>query len=134
MRTTKVQNRLDCTFIVRYFGSIIPILAKSKISRLASLCSRVGRFESYLIGNLKDRFSRDEAHISSIMILHPSYVPNFEEVEGAYWSRVVRPWVHLSRTMHARVLNFINGFLMEKYLTHAFFLVRVIFLSAVMPL
>ena len=33
------------------------------------------------------------------------YAPNFEEVDGAYWFRVVRPSVCSSRTMHARVLK-----------------------------
>ena len=35
----------------------------------------------------------------------PFYAPNFEEIDGAYWFRVVRPSVH-SRTVHARVLKF----------------------------
>ena len=30
---------------------------------LASLCGCAGRFESYLVANPEDRFSRDEAHI-----------------------------------------------------------------------
>ena len=49
--------------------SIIPILAKSNISRLAGLCSWAGRFESYLVGNPEDRFSHDEAHIQYNWIL-----------------------------------------------------------------
>ena len=32
---------------------------------LASLCTSAGRFESYLVGNPEDRFSRDEAHMLS---------------------------------------------------------------------
>ena len=36
---------------------------------LASLCSWAGRFESYLVGNPKDRFSRDVAHMSQLMRL-----------------------------------------------------------------
>ena len=36
--------------------------------------------------------------------------PNFEEVDGAYWFRVVSPCMHVSgrssRTVHARVLKF----------------------------
>ena len=32
--------------------------------------------------------------------------PNFEDVDGAYWFRVVRPSVRSSRTVHARVLKF----------------------------
>ena len=53
------SRSLISTFVVRYLDNIIPILAKSKISRLASLCSWAGRFESYLVGNSEDRFSRD---------------------------------------------------------------------------
>ena len=34
------------------------------------------------------------------------YAPNFEEVDGAYWFRVVRACIPLSRTVHARVLKF----------------------------
>ena len=49
--------------VVRCLDSIIPILAKSKISRLASFCSWAGRFESYLVANPKDRFSHDMAQI-----------------------------------------------------------------------
>ena len=30
---------------------------------LASLCNWAGWFESYLVGNLEDRFSRDEARM-----------------------------------------------------------------------
>ena len=33
---------------------------------LASLCSSAGRFESYLVGNNEDRFSRDVAHIKVV--------------------------------------------------------------------
>ena len=52
------QPALPCslisTFVVRYLDSIIPILAKSKISRLASLCSWAGQFESHLVTNPKE--------------------------------------------------------------------------------
>ena len=40
----------------------------AEISRLASLCSWAGQFESNLVGNPKDRFSRDVAPI-----IHPCY-------------------------------------------------------------
>ena len=50
------------------------------------------------------------------------YAPNFEEVDGAYWFRVVRACVRQERCMLG-FWNFIYGFLMEKYLTHVFFLV-----------
>ena len=37
---------------------------------------------------------------------HNSYAPNFKEVDGAYWFRVVRASVRSSRTLHARILTF----------------------------
>ena len=40
---------LISTFVVHYLDSIIPILAKCKISRLAGLCSWAGQFESYVV-------------------------------------------------------------------------------------
>ena len=47
----------------------------------------------------------------NVYSLHSSnYAPNFEEVDGAYWFRVVcacyRASVRSSRTAHARVLKF----------------------------
>ena len=53
---------LISTFVVRYLDSKIPVLAKSKISRLLISRSCADRFKSYLVGNPEDRFSRDEAH------------------------------------------------------------------------
>ena len=51
-------------FVVCCLDSVIPILAKSKISKtLASLCSWAGRFESTLVTDPEDRFSHDGAHI-----------------------------------------------------------------------
>ena len=35
---------------------------------LASFCGCAGRFESYLVENPEDRFSRDEAHIRMIPV------------------------------------------------------------------
>ena len=61
------------------------------------------------------------------------YAPNFEEVDGAYWFRVVYPSL-LSRTVHARVLNFQIWIPHGKIADAYFFLVRVISLSGVMPL
>ena len=59
---------LISAFVVRYLDSIIPILAKSKLSRTqASLCSWPGRIESYLIGNPEDRFSRVVAHLKQFI-------------------------------------------------------------------
>ena len=54
---------LVSAFVVRCLNSIIPILAKSKISRLASFCGCAGRFVSYLVANPDDKFSRDVAHL-----------------------------------------------------------------------
>ena len=62
MRTTRGADypahphSLISTFIVRCLDSIIPILDESKISRLASLCSLAGRFESYLSETPKTGF------------------------------------------------------------------------------
>ena len=44
-----------------------------------------------------------------IVSVFDQYAPNFDEVDGAYWFRVMRPSVRASvrsRTMHARVLKF----------------------------
>ena len=41
------------------------------------------------------------------------YAPNFKEVDGAYWFRVVRPCVREEPCM-LEFWNFIYGFLMEK--------------------
>ena len=55
---------LISTFIVRCLDSIISLNSISEISKpLASFCGCAGRFESYLVGNPEDRFSRDEAQI-----------------------------------------------------------------------
>ena len=40
---------------------------------LASLCSPVGRFESYLFGNPKDRFSHDEVHAIFKKVTRPGW-------------------------------------------------------------
>ena len=53
------------------------------------------------------------------------YAQILEEVDGAYWFRIVRACVGLSVQEPSCMLgfwNFIYGFLMEKYLTHIFFL------------
>ena len=46
MRTTKAQVSLISAFGVRCLDSITPLLAKSKLLRLPSLCSSAGLFES----------------------------------------------------------------------------------------
>ena len=54
---------LISVFIVCCLYSMISLLFIAEISRLASLCSWAGWFESYLVGNPDDRFFRDEAQI-----------------------------------------------------------------------
>ena len=61
------------------------------------------------------------------------YAPNFEEVYGAYWFRVVCASVHSSKTVHARVLKFHTWIPHGKIADTRFFLVQVISLSGVMP-
>ena len=39
-------------------------------------------------------------------VFDDNYAPNFEEVDGAYWLRVVRACICSSSTVHARVLKF----------------------------
>ena len=69
MRTTKTHScSLISVFVIRSPESKISIDAIPEISRLASLCSRADRFESYLVAN-PHRFSRDVAQIT--------YSPNF---------------------------------------------------------
>ena len=68
MRTTKAQIS---TFIVRSLDSIIPVVAMSlNVKPLASLYSWAGQFESYLVANPEDRFSRDEVHLIFLKSLH----------------------------------------------------------------
>ena len=65
----KHPRSLICAFVVRCLDDIIYnityIIAKSKISRLAGLCSWAGRFEFYLVAYTQDRFSHDVAQIHS---------------------------------------------------------------------
>ena len=56
-------HSLISAFVVRCLDSM-PQLAITEISRLASLCNSADRFESYLVENPEDRFSRDEAHVN----------------------------------------------------------------------
>ena len=53
---------------------------------LASLYSWAGRFESHLVGNSEDRFSRDEAHKWNDIL--------------SYWRKEILLWVNneLART------------------------------------
>ena len=59
---------------------------------LASLCSWAGRFESYLVRNPEDRFSRDVAHL--IMTVRKVYV----ELDSQK-SNTVRLYCHWNRIM-----------------------------------
>ena len=54
------KNVCFCT--IRDFGSPDYFLAQN-FNFLAGLCSGAGCFESHFVGNPKDRFSHDEAHI-----------------------------------------------------------------------
>ena len=58
---------LISAFVVHCLDSIIPLISISEISSLSSFCGCTGRFESRLIANPEDRFSRDEAHMRSII-------------------------------------------------------------------
>ena len=60
---TAHPRSLISAFVVRCLDSIISILAESKISRLASFWNWAARFESHLVGNPEDRFSRDMAEL-----------------------------------------------------------------------
>ena len=56
-------HSLISAFTVRCIDSMIPILAKSKILRLASLRSCAGRFESYLVATPRRQiYSRRGSH------------------------------------------------------------------------
>ena len=60
---------LISAYVIRFLKSIISKLASREIFNfLASLCSLGDWFESYFVGNLEDRFSRDEAQIRKFMI------------------------------------------------------------------
>ena len=65
MRKLFVHPRgLISVFVIRCLDSIIPpFFYIRNFKPLASLCGCAGRFESYLVANLEDGFSRDEAHI-----------------------------------------------------------------------
>ena len=75
MRTTKVQISLRIrevwfsTFVVRYLDGILNTSSfyLRNFKTLACLCTWAGRFESYLVANPEDRFSRDVAQIISAL-------------------------------------------------------------------
>ena len=62
---TSMQSNQHLCFCC--LDSIIPRLAIARISRLASLCSWAGQFESYLVENPEDRFSRDESLMRKLL-------------------------------------------------------------------
>ena len=79
MGTTKAQislHSLISTFVVHCLDSIIPLVSKSKLSSLylASVARNAGWFESYLVKNPKDSFSRDEAQIIFHKILPANHL------------------------------------------------------------
>ena len=69
------RRRSACTwcslisvFVVRYLDSTMPVDVISKIPRLlSSNCSLAGRTKFFLVGNPKDRFSFDVAHLRIIL-------------------------------------------------------------------
>ena len=71
---SKVRQSLD---------SIIPILSKFKVSRLA-ICSWAGRFESYLVQTSDERFSGDVAQFSRSSGLKNGSFLVLEEKTGQY--------------------------------------------------
>ena len=81
MRTTKVQimRSLISTFIVRCLDSISSFFI-GNFMPLTSFYSCAGRFESYLLANPKDRFSRNEVYILNCWSL--------------WWAMLLRKWQH----------------------------------------
>ena len=57
--------RMISTFVIRCLDSITSSFYIWNFKPLASFCSWAGRFESYLVTNPEDRFSRDVAQIKS---------------------------------------------------------------------
>ena len=54
------DQRLCCS-LLSYYNTYTCLIQYFK--PLAGFCSRTGRFDSYLVGNPEDRFSRDVAHM-----------------------------------------------------------------------
>ena len=63
MQKQRRRGALISAFVVRCLGNIIPLVAIYEISSPNSLCDYVGWFESTLVANPEDRFSRDVAHM-----------------------------------------------------------------------
>ena len=70
------NREADQRLCFRYTDSTSPLLPKSEnFKPLAILCGCAARFVSDLVQNPKDRFSHNEAHISS------AFWPKLEELE-----------------------------------------------------
>ena len=67
------QRSLISTFVVRCLDSIITTCYLQNFKTLASFWSWVGQFESYLVTNPEDRFSRDKAHQSIYLFTYRSF-------------------------------------------------------------
>ena len=69
-QNAQISLRVSCAdpcnlisaFAIHWLESILPLLSRSKIWRLASFCRWAGQFKPYLVETPKDRFSRDRAH------------------------------------------------------------------------
>ena len=59
---TKPQIRCTKRLCFRFIENIIPLFSESEIKTLTIFCGCTARLESDLIGNSKDRFSRDTGH------------------------------------------------------------------------
>ena len=70
-------HSLISTFVVHCLDtrSIKSSFYTCNFMTLASFCSWAGQFESYLVANPDDRFSRDEAHICPFFVVVFSFCP-----------------------------------------------------------
>ena len=57
---------LISVFVVRCLDSMIPLVSITEISSLLASVAAQASFESAVVANPKDRFSRDEDHIYSV--------------------------------------------------------------------
>ena len=68
------NGEADQRLFFGYTDSTISLLAKSEISSHCYLCGCTARFVSDLVGNPEDRFSHNEAHFKSLVIVTPRYL------------------------------------------------------------